>query len=69
MVSRIGTILAPYILLLGQAQAPIFFGIFALTAGLSSLILPETLGKPLPETITDGEVLGLALCHRSKAKE
>ena len=59
VISRIGTILAPYILLLGP-QAPIFFGIAALAAGLSSLILPETLGQPLPETIADGETRGLA---------
>lgn len=60
VISRIGTILAPYILLLGP-QAPILFGIAALLAGMSSLILPETLGKPLPETIEDGEAMGLAL--------
>ena len=59
VISRIGTILAPYILLLGP-HAPIFFGIAALTAGISSMILPETLGQPLPETIADGEARGLA---------
>ena len=61
VISRIGTILAPYVLLLGP-HAPVLFGIAALAAGLSSLILPETLGKPLPETIADGEELGLVLC-------
>ena len=59
VISRIGTILAPYILLMGP-HAPIFFGIAALTAGLSSLVLPETLGQPLPESIADGESRGLA---------
>ena len=56
--------MAPYILLAGPL-APIVFGIAALLAGLSSLILPETLGKPLPESIADGEKIGLALLKRS----
>jgi OCT family organic cation transporter-like MFS transporter 4/5 len=59
VVSRFGTILAPYILLLGP-HAPILFGIAAVSAGLVSLVLPETLGHPLPETIEDGEARGLA---------
>lgn len=59
VISRIGTILAPFILLLGE-YSPIVFGSAALLAGISAMILPETLGKPLPETIADGEALGLA---------
>ena len=59
VISRIGTILAPYILLAGP-YSPLVFGVAALLAGLSSLLLPETLGKPLPETIADGEKIGLA---------
>ena len=60
VISRVGTILAPYILWSLGPHAPIFFGIAALTAGLSSLVLPETLGHPLPESIADGESRGLA---------
>lgn len=59
VISRIGTILAPFVLLLGH-YSPIVFGLAALLAGLLSLVLPETLGKPLPETIADGEERGLA---------
>jgi len=33
----------------------ISYGVFAISAGLISLILPETLNKKLPETIEDCE--------------
>lgn len=68
VISRIGTILAPYILLIGPYY-PLFFGIAALVAGLSAFVLPETLGKPLPETIADGEELGLALFCFSNSRK
>ena len=63
VISRLGTILAPYILLIGD-YAPLFFGGAALAAGLISLILPETQGKPLLETIEDGEKLGLSFVSK-----
>ncbi|XP_072019040.1 organic cation transporter protein-like [Amphiura filiformis] len=60
--SRIGSILAPQILLLGDAftpQLPIaIFGGLALVAGLLVLLLPETLNKKLPETMEEGEAFG-----------
>ena len=59
VVSRFGTILAPYILLMGQFS-PVVFGCAALTAGISALILPETSGIKLPETLQDGEQLKVA---------
>ncbi|KAK3878474.1 hypothetical protein Pcinc_016892 [Petrolisthes cinctipes] len=58
MVARIGGALAPYINLLGDYWYPIpmmIFGAMSVTAGLLSLLLPETLGRRLPETIEDGE--------------
>ena len=55
VVSRIGTILAPYILLLGGDVSPVIFGFGVSLASILSLALPETLGKPLPESIGDGE--------------
>ena len=36
-------------------------GLGALSAGLLSLMLPETAGQSLPETLEDGERLGLVL--------
>ena len=56
VVSRLGTIMAPYVLLLGH-HAPVFFGVSALVSGVLTLLLPETLGRSLPETLHDGERL------------
>ncbi|XP_022209557.2 organic cation transporter protein [Drosophila obscura] len=61
MVARVGGILAPYLKLLGEIWQPlplIICGALSLTAGLLSLLLPETLNKPMPETIEDGENFG-----------
>lgn len=66
VVSRLGTILAPYLLLLGR-YAPCFFGVSALVSGLAALMLPETLGQPMPETLQDGELLPLSLPGRRPA--
>ena len=60
VVSRIGTMLAPYILLLGP-HAPVIFGMAALLSGLAALLLPETLGRQMPETLMDGEKAQLCL--------
>ncbi len=61
VVSRLGSILAPYILLLGVPLAPLTFGIGAFVASLASSILPETLGRPLPESLADGENVAVTL--------
>lgn len=61
MVARVGGILAPYLNLLGEIWRPlplVICGALSLTAGLLSLMLPETLNKPMPETIADGENFG-----------
>ena len=47
VVSRVGTILAPYILLIGTYNS-IVFGIGALLSGILTMLLPETLGTSLP---------------------
>ena len=42
----------------GKALPLLVFGCFSVTAGLSALLLPETLRKELPETIQDGIQFG-----------
>lgn len=54
VVSRVGSIVAPYILLIG-GFSPLIFGLASFIAGTLSLLLPETAGKALPETLRDGE--------------
>lgn len=61
MASRIGGILSPLITVLGDYYVPlpsIIIGTFAVVAGLLALLLPETKGKNLPETIEEGELFG-----------
>ena len=61
MCGRIGAIISPYIALLksyGTWIPLIIFGANALLSGLLILLLPDTLGKELPETIKDALTLG-----------
>lgn len=70
MIARIGGALAPYINLLGDTWKPLpllIFGSLALAAGIFSLLLPETLGRRLPETIEDGENFGRGSMERDDA--
>lgn len=56
MSARIGGMLAPQILELGNLWGPLTFLVFgglAFAAGILALFLPETAGKPLPQTIED----------------
>ncbi|KAH8363598.1 hypothetical protein KR084_011914 [Drosophila pseudotakahashii] len=72
MVARVGGILAPYLKLLGEIWPPlplIICGALSLTAGLLSLFLPETLNKPMPETIEDGENFGKKTAPQEAAEE
>ncbi|XP_016944470.4 organic cation transporter protein [Drosophila suzukii] len=72
MVARVGGILAPYLKLLGEIWRPlplIICGALSLTAGLLSLLLPETLNKPMPETIEDGENFGKKTAAPQEAQE
>ena len=62
MSARIGGIVCPYINMLSDIWTPlplIIYGALAFTGGILSLLLPETLGRRLPETIQDGENFGL----------
>ncbi|XP_022109164.1 organic cation transporter protein-like [Acanthaster planci] len=61
MCARLGSIFAPPLLVLREVWEPFplfVFGLLALMAALTSLLLPETLGMNMPETIKEGEELG-----------
>ncbi|KAK5858885.1 hypothetical protein PBY51_002995 [Eleginops maclovinus] len=55
MASRIGSIIAPYFIYLRSYSVSlpyILMGSITITSGLLSLLLPESYGMPLPDTIT-----------------
>lgn len=54
--ARIGGMLAPFILMLGDIVPNLQFtalGILTFLSGLLNLKLPETLGQPMTETVAD----------------
>lgn len=56
--SRLGALLAPFVPLLKfifDFLPLLIFGVFAFVAGLLSILLPETLGKKLPDTFEEAE--------------
>ncbi|XP_036620678.1 solute carrier family 22 member 12-like [Trichosurus vulpecula] len=58
MTARVGSILGPLVRLLGQFNPwlpLLIYGGVSVTIGLISLLLPETLNLPLPDTIQDVE--------------
>lgn len=60
--ARVGGILSPLILLLDEVWQPlplIIFGSSAIIGGLLVLLLPESRGKMLPETIEEGEIFSM----------
>ncbi|XP_054752659.1 organic cation transporter protein-like isoform X2 [Lytechinus pictus] len=62
MFSYIAGILAPLILILVKYWDPlplVIYGSLSVMAALSTLFLPETRGKKLPETLEEGERFGL----------
>ena len=55
-MSRVGSIMSPFIVMLGENYQGLQFFIFGslcLTAGFFGLWLPETMNKPLPETVKE----------------
>ncbi|GBN26226.1 Organic cation transporter protein [Araneus ventricosus] len=63
MCARIGSILAPFLRDLGKATHStvpnVLCTVFALTSGALTLLLPETRGLDLPDTLQQGEDLGM----------
>ncbi len=56
VAARVGGILSPFLASLGQVQANlhlVVFGVLTFSSGLLNLRLPETSGKPLPESLAD----------------
>ncbi|XP_066294746.1 organic cation transporter protein-like [Branchiostoma lanceolatum] len=69
--SRIGSMLAPFVTLLGDVWLPLpmlTFGVASCAGGLAVCLLPETLGLPLPETIEDVENSGREPQRKEKDK-
>ncbi|CAH1268955.1 SLC22A5 [Branchiostoma lanceolatum] len=61
MWARVGGVIYPFVLLSDTAWGPLpylIFGVLSVTAGAIALLLPETLGVPLPETLEEGEHFG-----------
>ncbi|KHJ89518.1 hypothetical protein OESDEN_10655 [Oesophagostomum dentatum] len=61
MVAGSGLLLAPHIVKLGDYMKILpllIMGLMALTAGICTFFLPETLGAPLPMTLEDAENFG-----------
>ncbi|KAI0215704.1 Organic cation transporter protein [Lamellibrachia satsuma] len=60
--ARVGGVVAPQVLVLGTIWSKsvplVIFGILSLLGSFTSLLLPETLGKPLPDTIDQAEQIG-----------
>ncbi|XP_048589501.1 organic cation transporter protein isoform X2 [Nematostella vectensis] len=78
MMSRVGGIIAPYIVFLNdfmQNLPLVVFGVMAFSAGLIALMLPETLYSPMPQTVEQAETwaedykLPCARFHQRKAEE
>ncbi|XP_061558813.1 solute carrier family 22 member 4-like isoform X1 [Phycodurus eques] len=60
MAARVGTVTSPFIIYLGQyykALPYIVMGALAISGAFICLLLPETFGKPLPETITQMQTI------------
>ena len=56
VAARLGGIMAPFIVLLGEYHPNLqftVFGLLSLSAGLINLKLPETRGKKLPDSVRE----------------
>ncbi|KAL7844429.1 hypothetical protein SRHO_G00229680 [Serrasalmus rhombeus] len=72
MMARLGAMVAPLVLLLGEAVAwlPGFiYGGAPILSGIFAYFLPETLATPLPDTIQDAEERGFIRRKQPSKKE
>ncbi|XP_066216279.1 solute carrier family 22 member 6 isoform X2 [Saccopteryx leptura] len=63
-MARVGSIISPLVSMTAELHpsVPFFiFGIVAMAASIVTLLLPETLGRPLPDTVQDMENRGRKL--------
>ena len=61
MCARVASIISPLILVLSDYWGPlpiVIFGALSVIAGCLILLLPETVGTKLPQTIEEGELFG-----------
>ncbi|XP_069508618.1 solute carrier family 22 member 4-like [Ambystoma mexicanum] len=67
MSSRVGSVISPYFVYLGayhKLLPYIMMGSLTVTIGLLTLILPESFGKPLPETIDQVQMVRIFRCRK-----
>lgn len=72
MCARIGSIIAPFVVSLDYIEhwlPPVIFGTLPLIGGALCLLLPETAGCALPETLQDGEDFGKTSKKEKKLKD
>lgn len=72
MCARIGSIIAPFVVSLDYIEhwlPPVVFGVLPLIGGALCLLLPETAGCALPETLQDGEEFGKKSKKNKKVKD
>uniref|UniRef100_A0A0K2UHE9 Major facilitator superfamily (MFS) profile domain-containing protein n=1 Tax=Lepeophtheirus salmonis TaxID=72036 RepID=A0A0K2UHE9_LEPSM len=66
-ISRFGCILAPYVLLLGKYSS-IIFGALSILSGFLTILLPETNGMQLPDTVEESENIKINFSTFGKKK-
>ncbi|XP_053187674.1 solute carrier family 22 member 6 [Scomber japonicus] len=72
MMARIGAMVAPMVLLVGEYMPwlpGLIYGGAPILSGVAAIFLPETLGSPLPDTIQDVEDRGSGRRSKTPPKE
>ncbi|XP_026183915.1 solute carrier family 22 member 6 [Mastacembelus armatus] len=72
MMARVGAMVAPMVLLMGDYipwLPGLIYGGAPILSGLAAIFLPETLGSPLPDTIQDVEDRGSGRSSKKSPKE